>query len=47
LREEKDIYNEIISEFPEKFQCGLTYDLMKTPVLLPSSKLVVDMGAIK
>lgn len=46
LREEKDIYNKITSDYPDKFSCGLTYELMKEPVLLPSSKLVVDWGAI-
>lgn len=46
LKEEKDIYNKIISDCPDKFNCGLTYELMKEPVLLPSSKLVVDKSAI-
>ena len=41
------IYNKVINSCPDKFNCGLTYEFMKHPVQLPSSDLVVDLGAIK
>lgn len=47
MKIEKDNMEAIIGEAPEEFCCGLTYELMKDPVQLPASKLVVERNAAK
>lgn len=46
-RTEREDFKAVLGEVPDKFACELTYELMKHPVRLPDSKLVVDYSAIK
>ena len=46
-KEEKSIFNKMLAECPDEFNCGLTYEFMRNPVKLPSSELIVDLAAIK
>ena len=46
-KQEKDMYNKIINECPDEYNCQLTYNFMKHPVYLPSSHLTVDFASIK
>ena len=47
MKQEKDMYNNIINECPDEYNCQLTYNFMENPVYLPSSHLTVDIAAIK
>ncbi len=47
LKEKKIIYDKIVANCPDEFNCGLLYVLMKNPVKLPSSGLIVDLSSIK
>ncbi|GAA5952757.1 hypothetical protein JCM3765_002266 [Sporobolomyces pararoseus] len=39
--------DEAMGEAPEEFQDPLTYELMRDPVILPSSKTIIDRSSIK
>lgn len=41
------LLDEIVGEPPEEFLCPLTSEIMKEPVKLPTSGLIVDKKAIK
>lgn len=48
LEEEHRNLNEIIGdEYPDEFTCGLTYELMKDPVKLKTSDVIVDRKHIE
>lgn len=44
---EKKLLEQIMGDIPEEFQSGFTCELMADPVMLPSSKVIVDRKEIK
>ena len=48
IEDEQKKMKEIIGDnYPDEFTCGLTYDLMKDPVKLRTSDIIVDRKAIE
>lgn len=45
--EQKNLLEIIGNDYPERFNCGLTYDIMKDPVKLKTSDVIVDRRTIE